>query len=162
MAMTPEPTFPGTARERSSHAAQAYKARADDRWVEIEDRVLARALATTRRSMPVRAASADGPVTVSEQVLVAGIRSAIAGVRGATPVAIRVHADDQNRYTGVLILIRADYGTTLLPVADEIRELARQALDTLLGPLDPPITVRTMQVHVDDVRATTPDEHPQA
>lgn len=132
-------------------AASMLRAQADERWVEISDRVLDKALRVTRRSMPVRAASASGPVNVSEQVLITGIRGALEPVAGAIPTAIRVHTDERNHYTGVLICVTVDFDSPILPAADDIRDRAEQALTTMLGPITPPVTVSTMHVHVDDV-----------
>ncbi|MEP6854806.1 MAG: hypothetical protein ABJA33_05015 [Pedococcus sp.] len=150
--MTLDPHLPGDADDLVARAADALRAHADERWVEISDRVLGRALNVTRRSMPVRAASSGGPVNVSEQVLVAGIRSALDGLSGAAPVDIRISTDEQHRYTGVFIALAVDYKSAILPVADHARHCVRDVLLTLLGPVSPPVTVTTMQVHVDDVR----------
>lgn len=152
MAMTPDPQALTDPANQARRAADALRAHADQRWVEISDRVLARALSVTRRSMPVRAASSGGPVNVSEQVLIASIRSALHDLSGAAPVDIQIRTDEQNRYTGVLIVLNIDYKTSILPVADDVRDRAHQVLTTLLGPVSPPLTVTTMHVHVDDVR----------
>lgn len=133
-------------------AADMMRAQADERWVEISDRVLEKALRVTRRSMPVRAQSAGGQVNVSEQVLITGVRQALEPVMGAIPTDIRVHTDERHRYTGVLICVTADYGSPILPAADDIRSRTELALTTLLGRVTPPVTVSTMHVHVNDVR----------
>lgn len=150
--MTPDPQLPGDPQDLVTRAADVLRTRADERWVEISDRVLTKAFNVTRRSMPVRAASSGGAVNVSEQVLVAGIRSALDDLSGAAAVDIRISTDDQHRYTGVFIALSVDYRTAILPVADRARDRARDVLLTLLGPVNPPVTVTTMHVHVDDVR----------
>lgn len=150
--MTPDPQSQPDQDAQSKRAAQLLRDQADERWVEISDRVLEKALRVTRRSMPVRAASAGGPVNVSEQVLIAGIRQALEPVTGAIPTDIKVHSDERNNYTGVLICLTADYGSPILPVADDIRNRTEHALTRMLGVLTPPVTVSTMHVHIDDVR----------
>lgn len=152
MAMTPDPQRRPDQDMQSRRAAHLMREQADERWVEISDRVLDKALRVTRRSMPVRAAGASGPVNISEQVLITGIRQALEPVAGAVPTDIKVHTDERNNYTGVLICLTADYGSPILPAADDIRNRTEHALTSMLGHLTPPITVSTMHVHVDDVQ----------
>lgn len=151
MAMTPDPQRQPDQDMQSRRAANLMREQADERWVEISDRVLDKALRVTRRSMPVRAAGASGPVNISEQVLIAGIRQALEPVAGAVPTDITVHTDERNNYTGILIRLTANYGAPILPAADDIRNRTEHALTSMLGNLTPPITVSTMHVHVDDV-----------
>ena len=54
-------------------------------------------------------------------------------------------------YVGLTITISARFGVPLLPIADAIRALANTRLSELLGPIAPPVTVTTMEVHVQDV-----------
>ncbi len=150
--MTPDPQRQPDQDAQSRRVADLVRDQADERWVEISDRVLEKALRVTRRSMPVRAASVGGPVNVSEQVLIAGIRQALEPVAGAVPTDIQVHTDERHNYTGVLICITADYGSPILPAADDIRNRTEYALTSMLGALTPPVTVSTMQVHVDDIQ----------
>ena len=150
--MTPEPHEPRDAP--TSAAVAALRDHADQRWVQISDRVLTRSLAVTRQSFPVRAASSGGAVNVSEQVLIAGVREALDGIPDATPTDIQISTDQHSRYTGVQITITARYGQPILPAADLIRERAQHALSDLLGPVTPTVTVSTMHVHVGDIANT--------
>lgn len=149
--MTPEPCSVSGTSERDGRAAEAFDAHVDERWAEVSARVMAHAMGLTRRSMPVRAVGTGGRVTVSEQVLISSIRQALEPIRGATPVDIRVSTDEQDRYTGVLICLEIDYGESVIPLADEARGRTHEVLDTVLGPVEPPVTVTTMHVHIDDV-----------
>lgn len=149
--MTPDPQRQSDQDAQSKRVADVVREQADERWVEISDRVLEKALRVTRRSMPVRAASLRGPVNISEQVLITGIRQALEPVAGAVPTDITVHTDARHNYTGILICLTANYGAPILPAADDIRNRTEHALTSMLGPLTPPITVSTMHVHVDDV-----------
>jgi len=56
-----------------------------------------------------------------------------------------------NTYAGLTIIISARFGLPLLPTADTVRALANTRLTQLLGPITPPVTVTTMDVHVEDV-----------
>lgn len=172
MAMTPDdltpddliPAGPIPAGQHPSPAAEAavdqaahlLRRHVDSRWVEIADHLLSQALTATRRSYPVRALAAGGRVHVSEQVLVAYLRAAIADVAGAAPTNIVVRTDAGYRYTGVAIELIAHYGQPLLPIADRVRELAAATLTELLGPVTPQVTVTTMHVHIGDVTETDP------
>lgn len=147
----------GPAMFRPDRAVLLLRERADRRWVEIADRVLSQALAATRRSFPVRAQAPDGPVHVSEQVLVAYLRAAIDGsVAGAAVAAIVVDVDDAAAYRGVTIELVAQFGVELLPLADGVRDIAAATLAPLLGPVTPVVTVSAMHVHVGDVTASDP------
>ncbi len=152
MAMTDPPSTPrGAGDVMLADAGVALRDHVDDRWVEIADRVLARALTATRRSLPVRAHSDNGGLHFSEQVLVAMVRDAVSGVVEAAVDQVQIETNDRDVYTGVTIQVVAEFGAPLLEVADEIRDLAAQRLEELLGPVSPPVTVTTMHVHVDDV-----------
>jgi len=132
-------------------AAQSLRDHVDQRWVEISDRVLTRALRATRTSLPVRAQAASGRVHISEQVLVTYLRDAISSVPDAKIQDIVITIEGLDTYAGVTIAISARFGVPLLPVADTIRNLATDRLAELLGPIAPPVTVTTMDVHVQDV-----------
>lgn len=121
--MMPEPQMLTDPADQVRRAAAAPRIHADERWVEISDRVLAKALTVTRRSRPSRAANSGGRVKVSEQVLVGSIGEALRPV-----------------------------------VVDEIRNRTKDVLRSLTGPVEPPVTVTTMHVHVEDVRP--PRNHP--
>jgi len=140
-------------------ATQALRQHVDDRWVEMSDRVLSKALAATRRSLPVRAhdLGGGGALYVSEQVLTAYIRDAIAPIPAAAPTQIHIHADTGHHCTGITIEITVQYKEPVIPIADQIRNRSETVLQTLLGPGTPQVTVATMHVHVSDV--TTDDPH---
>ena len=140
-------------------ATQALRQHVDDRWVEMSDRVLSKALAATRRSLPVRAhdLGGGGALYVSEQVLTAYIRDAIAPIPAAAPTQIHIHADTGLHCTGITIEITVQYKEPVIPIADQIRNRSETVLQTLLGPGTPQVTVATMHVHVSDV--TTDDPH---
>jgi len=140
-------------------ATQALRQHVDDRWVEMSDRVLSKALAATRRSLPVRAhdLGGGGALYVSEQVLTAHIRDAIAPIPAAAPTQIHIHADTGHHCTGITIEITVQYKEPVIPIADQIRNRSETVLQTLLGPGTPQVTVATMHVHVSDV--TTDDPH---
>lgn len=132
-------------------AIAASRANADARWVQISDRVRARALQVTRRSLPVTAQAPGGPVHVSEQVLVTYLRDALSGVPGARVDDITIAVGANDTYAGTTVFISAQYGEPQLPIADRLRDLAAARLHDLLGDITPPVTVTTMEVHVDDV-----------
>lgn len=133
-----------------AEATRTFSAHAEARWVEIVDRVRARAMLTTRRSLPVRAQAPGGAVHVSEQVLVSYLRDAVAGVPDTEVRDVVLATQGRDTCTGVTVVISARYGTSLLPVADTLRALAAQRLGELLG-ATAPLGGRTMHVHVDDV-----------
>lgn len=76
MEMTPDmprrEPLPGDPPQASALglAAAALRRRADERWVEVSDRVVSRAMTVTRRSQPIRAQASTGPIQVSEQVVI--------------------------------------------------------------------------------------------
>ena len=132
-------------------AAQSLRDHVDQRWVKISDRVLTRALRATRTSLPVRAQAASGHVHISEQVLITYLRDAIGSVPHAKIQDIVITVEGADTYAGVTVVISARFGVPLLPVADTIRNLATDRLVELLGPIAPPVTVTTMDIHVRDV-----------
>lgn len=152
----PEPADPDDAPAAGSAiplATATLRARADERWVEISDRVLAKALKATRRSYPVLAQASTGPVHVSEQVLISHLRAAIdEEVQGSPVVGIDIQVSGGDVYTAVTIRLVAAFGQPLLPIADHVREVALAVLTTRLGPVSPPVTLETMHVHFSDVR----------
>lgn len=136
---------------RIDAALSASRTRTDARWVEISHRVRTRALQVTRRSLPISARTPSGPVLVSTQVLIAYVRDALAAVPGARVHDLTFAAGPDNAYTGLTIFISAPYGDPVLPIADALRDRATERLRELLGDVTPPVTVTTMEVHVDDV-----------
>jgi hypothetical protein len=107
--------------------------------------------------MPVQAQARSGPVHVSEQVLITYLRDALSGVPGARVDDITIAVGAKDTYAGITVFISARYGEPLLPVADALRDLAAARLRELLGDITPPVTVTTMDVHIDDVH--TDDVH---
>ena len=132
-------------------AAQSLREHVDQRWVEISDRVLTRALRATRTSLAVQARAPSGPVHISEQVLITYIRDAISTVPDVKIQDVVITTEGLDTYAGVTITISARFGVPLLPIADAIRALVSTRLSELLGPIAPPVTVTTMEVHVQDV-----------
>ena len=132
-------------------AIAASRAHAEVRWVQISDRVRTRALQVTRRSLPIMAQAPSGPIHVSEQVLIAYLRDALSAVPGARVDDISIAVGANDSYGGVTVFISARYGEPLLPIADALRDLAAARLRELLGDITPPVTVTTMDVHIEDV-----------
>lgn len=129
-------------------ATADLRAAGDSRWIEVSDRVLAKAMTATRRSHPVRAQATSGPVHVSEQVLVTHLRAAVdEQVPGSAPVHIYVHTSGQDRFSGTTVCLVAEYGRPLLPIADRVRDVVHTELSTLLGPVIPKVSEHTMHVH---------------
>ena len=134
-----------------TEATQSLRDHVDQRWVEIADRVLTRALRATRTSLSVRAQAAGGPVHISEQVLIAHLRDAVCTVPDTRIQDVVITIEGLDTYVGVTITISARFGVPLISVADTIRNLANERLTQLLGPIAPPVTVTTMHIHVQDV-----------
>lgn len=143
---------------RLDAALSSSRTRTDARWVEISHRVRTRALQVTRRSMPITARAPSGQVQVSTQVLIAYVRDALAGVPGARVEDLIVAAGPDGAFTGLTIVISAPYGEPVIPLADALRDRATQRLGELLGDVTPPVTVTTMEVHVDDVHVDEVDQ----
>lgn len=135
--------------------AQRLRDHTDDRWVEIESDLLAHVLATSRPSHPLRAQSATGAYAVSEQVLVAYLRDALDRAPHCEVSAIYVHAYD-DVCTGVTVVMTAQYGHSLLEIADTVRLAADEVIDRVLGNVRPRVTVTDMHVHVDDISRADP------
>lgn len=147
-------------------AADAMREHVDDRWVEVADLVLARAIAATRPSRPVLARASSGAFHVAEQVLVSSLRASIDRLEDCEVVDIdiqtrppgRAGADDWagEVCTGVLIALAVRYGTVLIPLADQVRRLASERIDRVLGHVVPSVDVSAMHVHVADVTRGDP------
>jgi len=143
-------------------ASAALRAQADQRWVEISDRVLAKAMTATRRSHPIRAQASSGAIQISEQALISYLRAAIeATVPGTTLAHISLQVRGRDELSGVIIQLIAQYGTPLLPIADEVRTRAIQCLHQILGPSATPVTVTHLHIHFCDVSETNPANPPQ-
>jgi len=143
-------------------ASAALRAQADQRWVEISDRVIAKAITATRRSHPIHAQASSGPIQISEQALISYLRAAInATVPGTALAHISLQARGRDELAGVTIQLIAPYGTPLLPIADDIRTRAIQCLLEVLGPSATPVTVTHLHIHFCDVDETNPANPPQ-
>lgn len=164
MAMTPEPAERDQLPDLDEAdlawlrtAADDLRHHVDDRWVEVSRRILTTALSATRRSRPIRALSATGPVHVNEQVIIAYLREAVDNaVPAATMTGITVHTSGGETFDGLTIEMVAPYGVPLIPLADRTREVAADVLNGILGLLAPPIMVSTMHVHFGDVARLGP------
>jgi len=143
-------------------ASAALRAQADQRWVEISDRVLAKAMTATRRSHPIRAQASSGAIQISEQALISYLRAAIdATVPGTALAHISLQVRGRDKLSEVIIQLIAQYGTPLLPIADEVRTRAIQCLHQILGPSATPVTVTHLHIHFCDVSQTSPANPPQ-
>ena len=132
-------------------AAQSLREHVDQRWVEISDRVLSRALRATRTSLAVQARAPSGPVHISEQVLITYIRDAISTVPDVKIQDVVITTEGLDTYAGLTITISArrrrrpivgeDWVLTLPagpdtdPVARAQHEELRVALEAALGEL---------------------------
>ena len=87
---------------------------------------------------------------ISERVLVAHLRVAVRQTPGAEPRGISAQLDD-DRLTGLIVVIAAEYGRPLIPLADAVRDRVAAELADLLGPADPPAGPEAVYVHVADV-----------
>lgn len=131
---------------------EALRQEAGARWVEISDRVLARALTASRRGLTVRAQTSDGPFWLSEHVLVSFLRDAVDGTVPRSALAqVTLELRGRDELGGVVIQLIAQYGTPLLGLADQIRARALACLDDVLGPARAPRVVTTLHVHFVDV-----------
>lgn len=160
MAMTPPNGDSAAGSESVEHldlqiAMESLRDHTNERWVEVSDTMLAAILAKSRPSHPIRGQAGPDTFHVSEQVLTNYVLDAVDPIPHVEVDAIRIHAD-QDRYTGITIVITARHGLPLLPVADTIREAARDRLAQVLGEQVPPISVEKMRVHVEDVTPGDP------
>jgi len=133
-------------------ASAALRAHADQRWVEISDRVVAKAMTATRRSHPIRAQASSGAIQVSEQALICYLRAAIDGtVPGSALAHVNLQVAGGDELSEVTIQLIAQYGTPLLPIADEIRNRAIQCLHEVLGHSATPASATDLHIHFCDV-----------
>lgn len=136
-------------------AAADLRSHVEPRWVEIADSLTSRALRASRPSPPVRAQAPSGPVLVAEQVVVTYLRDSLHPVAGCEVHNIRLNVRDE-RCTGLVIVVAAQFGQRLIPLADDLRNRAESVLAKVLGQDMAPVTVTQMHVHVADV---TPGDH---
>lgn len=162
MAMSPTPQ--SSPREIDPRGAERLRAatelsrteRTDRRWVEIEEAVLDRVLTASRPSHPVLGHSDAGPFHLSEQVLTYHLLRAADAVPRCEAAAIAVHTDEQQRCTGITVVVTARYGYSLLEIADDVRAAVRAAVPHVLGDVRPAVTVTDMHVHVHDITTGDP------
>lgn len=139
-----------------ARAASVLRAHVDDRWVEVGDSLVARALSASRPSQPVRGATAAGLFAISEQVLVSYLRDSLDAVPDCQVSRIVLDCDAEEGCTGVVVELVVRFGSPLIPLADRIRERAEGRLRELLGPYAPPARLTEMHVHVSDVTLHDP------
>ena len=151
------PSDPQGGETPLARAASEIRRQANQRWVEIADRVTAAALSATRTSTPIRASAPGGRVWIAEQVLVAYLRQAVDDEvpdAAATAISVRVAGRETLDSVGIHLTVR--YGTLLLPIADHARTVAARVLTDLLGPVDSEVDSRAMHVHIADVTRGDP------
>lgn len=165
MAMNPtdrtRPTDDGSERDDAVllRATEALRAVDDDRWVEVAPRVLQAALGASRRTRPVRASAASGPLQISDQVIVSYLRDALDGAVPGTAVdRITVRLAGRDTFDGLLIEMLVQYGVAVIPVADRVREIAADVLRRL-GVESVEVSISTTHVHVLDVTRADPHTH---
>lgn len=147
---------PAPAADALLRAATAdLRAHVEPRWVEVADAIMSSALRVSRPSPPLVAQAPSGPVHVAEQVVVAYLRDSVDPVPGCEVRNVRLEVE-QERCTGVVIVVAARFGEPLIPLADEVRNRAERRLTELLGTAAPPVTVTQMHVHVADVTRGDP------
>ena len=143
---------PELGRDALSGAARQLSAAADQRWVRIEDRVIAAAMRTPRRSLPIQARTSSGPVFISEHALITLINDTVGhALQRCALEQVHLQVTRPDTLTGVTLFMVAQYGHPLLAMADLARELTLQVLHDTLGPLTPPIDVDALWVHFDNV-----------
>ncbi len=148
---------------RLREAADDLRAHVDERWVEVANVVLSRALTATRPSPPVRAQAPTGPVEIAEQVLVSYLRDSIDQLDDCEVVTIGIDTRPEHGIdgrgevcTGVLVALAVRYQTVLIPLADRVREVAVSRLAQMLGPVEPAVSVSVVHVHIADVTRGDP------
>lgn len=152
--MTAGDSDPVLARAASSLRDQPV----DAQWIDISESIIRRLRVTTRRTWPIDAEypttatepdrSAD-TLRISDHVVRTAMRRALAGVRGAQPVAIDLYLDEHT-CTGAFIDIVGLYGDDLQAVGDELAGIVLTTLAEVLGPVRH-LTRDDIDVHVHDI-----------
>ncbi|MFY0409554.1 hypothetical protein [Solicola sp. PLA-1-18] len=142
----------------SADLAGELRRRSAQQWVHIADDVLEHALSATRRSLPLRAATAAGAFWVAEQVVVAKLQEAIdAELDGAAVGRIAISATTGHVLTSLTVELFGRYGHDLLALADEARRVADSVLATLgLAHVD--VDVMPLHMHFGDVTVGDPHD----
>lgn len=100
----------------------------------------------------MRAEASSGPIHISEHVLVAHLQATLdAEVGNGRLGGVTVQLADADTFAGVTIELSASYPEPIAPLVDQVRSAAAAILQELLGPVAPPVTVRTTRVDVTDV-----------
>lgn len=136
-----------------AQAARTLREHTDAGWVAVRQDVVAAAVRAFRPSAPVRGHLHGGELWVASTVLVSRVREAIAGVAGGGPLRIActtTATDDLDRLTIELVAL---YGTPLVPLADEVRRVAADAVAATLGTDPPPADRIVVDVSIGDVTA---------
>ncbi|MCC2314960.1 hypothetical protein [Cellulomonas xiejunii] len=123
----------------------------DEGWVTVGPRGLAAALGALRPSQPVRGRHAEGPFTVTSDVLRTSLRTALdpdprLRVRR---LAFRTRADDA--LDEAVVELSVAYLQPIEPLAGDVRRTVADHLRTVLGDPDLPETVVTVDLLVSDV-----------
>lgn len=136
-----------------AHAARTLREHTDAGWVALREDVVAAAVSAFRPSAPVRGRLPGGELWVASTVLVSRVREAVVQVAGGGPLRITcttTAGDDLDRVTIELIAL---YGTPLVPLADEVRRVAADAVSATLGTGPAPIDRVLVDISVGDVTA---------
>lgn len=136
-------------------AKQALRDEADECWTEVADGMLQAILASPRPSHPVRGQEGATFFHVREKVLTRHVLAAVDAISQVAVDVVRIRCDE-DRYTGVAIVIRVRYGEPIIPLADRVRGAATRQLRAVLGKDVPTVAVLTMQVHAEDVTRGDP------
>lgn len=146
--------------ELLARAARALREQPQPGWVDITDRVVAAVRATPRHGWPIRVAVRDvddrggaDTVHVSDRVVVAVVRSRLAGLPASAPARIEMRLDG-DRCTGARVELVAAYGNQLQRLADDARRVVLACLAELLGPHEGGDL--QVDVHVQDVTPGDP------
>lgn len=158
MAMKPsqddDGRVPGAAREPDAaivdEAAAALRSYADRAWAGASRRILDHVLTATRRSRPVRAASPDGTVHVSDQVVTMHLADAVDDLPDVRLTRARLDLRD-DLLVAITVGVSVRYPERIHPLADEVRRRVVARVQEVLGPVRPPVTTADVAVEVDDV-----------
>ncbi|CAN5293566.1 hypothetical protein BH18ACT9_BH18ACT9_00230 [soil metagenome] len=144
-------------------ASAGLHARATNRWLEVSGDVLSSLMQVSRRSLPVVISVAeDGATThLSEQVIVTKLRGALDEAMGdAAAARIHVQADRSNRLQHITVELLAQYGSSLLQIAERAGEIIRQRLNLWAADGRPPtLEVVSAHIHFGDVVVGSPHLH---
>ena len=164
---SPDSGLPAGLEASLAAATAQLRARPVPRSVEIADEVLRRSLRTPRPAVLVRGRGAFDFVRMSSTVITAILQQRLdGGLSGASVSRVLIDVDRSEHLRAATVELFVRFGTDILSQADRARELARAALEELLGPetgTAPATEVVVGHVHVSDVtvgdpRLVDPDE----